>query len=140
MHIYVRLFCLCLAVSLALLGGCKSKTAMAANGPALPKLAAHKPIFNHLRLVPVGEFPKSTLENLAGFYRDRLGLQVEVTDTAPLTANNSITKGSQIRADSITASASWAAVKLPYDRDAITIGVTSRDMWKDLTQRRKAAK
>jgi predicted Zn-dependent protease len=130
MHIFARLFCCCLVAVLVPMGGCKSKSGNAASGPDLPQLAKATPAIKSLRLVPIGDFSKATLEDLAAYYRDKLGLDVQVWEPMPLDQNVFDPLRQQASAEKLLRSLSRHGIADTME-ETVIIAVTSRDIFEE---------
>jgi len=82
-----------------------------------------------LYFVPLGIFPAKTANDLASFYRNKYGLQIEILPNVPYSSTAIDPRRNQLIAERAIEMMKEANPQLANDSQAILIGLTSKDMY-----------
>lgn len=82
-----------------------------------------------LYFIPLGDFPLSGVDDLAAVYKEKYGLFIETLPNLSLNPSVVDTDRQQIIAEAVVALMKGAYPDLANNREAILIGLTTRDMY-----------
>ena len=82
-----------------------------------------------LYFVPLGIFPAKTANDLASFYRNKYGLQIEILPNVPYSSTAIDPRRNQLIAERAIEMMKEANPQLANDSQAILIGLTTKDMY-----------
>ncbi len=84
-----------------------------------------------LYFVPLGDFPANKVNDLASYYRNKYGIQIETRPGVPLSPTAINTERDQLIAEKAVEIMKQANPELTNDPQAIMIGISNRDMYID---------
>ena len=82
-----------------------------------------------LYLIPLGDFPAYAVTDLASYYRNKYGIQIETRPSVPLSPSAINSERKQLIAEKAIEIMKQANPELSNDAQAIMIGITNRDMY-----------